>query len=187
MPVMAGSASFNSASTMREPVGGRHPCTGNCLPIGRGAVGEVVSGARGPSRMQRRGWCSEPGSPVSNRLARHELGSRDPGQFSMLRLAAMLSRRLRARPQRAMEQPSLRRGPKGSRARTEPNSHCSDRHNARRQIVYPSSPVVRTRTRLRTHCLMNCWSGRAPSRGARPRGTPPSCRGHRRAPGTGRA
>src|SRR6516162_9032038 len=34
MPVMAGSASFNSASTMREPVGGRHPCTGNCLPIG---------------------------------------------------------------------------------------------------------------------------------------------------------
>ena len=118
---MAGSASFNSASTMREPVGGRHPCTGNCLPIGRGGE-RSRQVAQGSSRMQRRGWCSGPGSPVSNRLAHHRLRSCNAGRFSTFRLPATLRRRLRVRLQRAIEQPELAAAPKGSEPGPSPTA-----------------------------------------------------------------
>ena len=90
--------------------------------------------------MQRPCWCSGSGSPESNRLAHHRLRSRDAGRFSMCRLPAMLRRYCRARRERAMQQPSKRPGRKDREPRTEPNSHRSDRHTPRRQIVHPSRP-----------------------------------------------
>jgi len=138
---IAGSASLKSSSTMREPVG-QPPSSYREWPTDTADIREAKCSAvvRDPSWMQRPCWCSGSGSPESNRLAHHRLRSRDAGRFSMCRLPAMLRRYCRARRERAMQQPSKRPGRKDREPRTEPNSHRSDRHTPRRQIVHPSRP-----------------------------------------------